>query len=41
MKLGDGCVAEISLFKFDPLLPNIDLLVICEEPTRCYVFFRE
>jgi hypothetical protein len=36
---GFRCLAEISLSQFDPQLPDIDLLVICEEPTLGYVLF--
>ncbi|AZO67984.1 hypothetical protein [Mesorhizobium sp. M6A.T.Cr.TU.016.01.1.1] len=36
---GFRCLTEISLSKFDPQLPDIDLLVICEEPTLGYVLF--
>ncbi|HEY8125806.1 MAG TPA: hypothetical protein VIF88_10340, partial [Methylocystis sp.] len=36
---GFPCLTEISLSQFDPQLPDIDLLVICEEPTLGYVLF--
>ncbi len=33
------CRSEVSLTKIDPALPDIDLLVISEEPTLGYVMF--
>nr|CAD6631224.1 hypothetical protein RNT25_04593 [arsenite-oxidising bacterium NT-25] len=36
---GFRCLSEISLSTFEPQLPDIDLLVICEEPTLGYVLF--
>ncbi|WP_141245321.1 hypothetical protein [Mesorhizobium sp. WSM4313] len=36
---GFRCLTEISLSQFDPQLADIDLLVICEEPTLGYVLF--
>lgn len=37
--VGFRCLTEISLSNFDPQLPDIDLLVVCEEPTLGYVLF--
>jgi hypothetical protein len=36
---GFTCRSEVSLSAIDPKLPDIDLLVICEEPTLGFVLF--